>query len=109
MEDERDVGKASRYFLACQPERNEATLFTRAALQHIAAKWPSLKELSIEVGSEFPSAMPITDNDWRLQAVKPERRQSNASHDTGYESQEEDDYDYVKDASYEQRLDECVV
>jgi hypothetical protein len=110
MEDERDIRKASSFFSASQPESNEATLFTRAALQHVAAKWPSLKEQSIEVGSELPSAIPMTDNIWRLQTVKPERRQSNASHDTGYESQEDDDdYAYVKNVSYEQHVDEGVV
>lgn len=102
MEETNDLGQARKSFALCTLENKDTTLLTHAAMQHILAKQPGLRSQDLEVGNESPCIVPIADCIWRqpTMLLQHQRRQSNVSHDTGYESQEEEDHDLVKEDSY---------
>jgi Domain of unknown function (DUF2014)/Helix-loop-helix DNA-binding domain len=110
LDDGYDMHEARNFFVLCAPEGQHASMLTTAAMQHVLAKHPSLKGQAVEVGSESPYIVPIADGLWRQPAVlqQQKRRQSNVSHDTGYESQEEEDVYHKHDPYYEERYDECM-
>ena len=107
-EDEDDIDKAREFFAQCSPESKDTTLLTYAAMQHVLAKQPALRGQDSEVGNESPCIVPIADSVWRQPTMLQQhnRRQSNMSHDTGYESQEEEEL--MKDDPYDFRPYECM-
>ncbi|RMZ92317.1 hypothetical protein DV736_g439, partial [Chaetothyriales sp. CBS 134916] len=93
FEDDGDAHKAKYDFYHRPLKECTDSLITAAALKHVAAVIPGLSDQLLEVGMP-PNSMPsATDRPWspsRLQRQLQQRRQSNISRDTGYESLSDD-------------------
>ena len=90
LERDGDSEKAEADF--CQAPINICpdSVMTAAALKHVAKVIPSLSDHSVEVGHAPYSMIRVADTPWRQPTLSEQkRRQSNVSHDTGYESQDE--------------------
>ena len=103
IEDKNDIGKARESFALCSHESHDTTLLTHAAMQHVHAKQPALRDPDSEVGNESPYIVPIADSIWSQPTLlqQHQRRQSNVSNDTGYESLEEEETAMKNDPYYE--------
>ena len=78
------------------------SLLTAAALKHVAVLLPGLNDQSVEVGYAPYSMVNVADSPWRQPCIQQrKRRQSNVSHDTGYESQDDVSEYSIHDDVYE--------
>ena len=102
MEDTNDLGQARKSLAQCTLENDDTTLLTHAAMQYVLAKHPGLRRPDLEVRNPSPCIVPITDCIWGqpTMSLQHQRRESNVSHDTGYESQEEEEHHLVKEDAY---------
>ena len=74
---------------------------TAAALKHTATQLPSINDHSVEVGNAPYAMANVADSLWRQPSPSHQkRRQSNVSHDTGYESHDDSD-DAMHDDIYD--------
>jgi hypothetical protein len=93
MEEDQDVDRARQYL---EPQKHAGRgfgLLTKAATEYLFARHPALRNCSVEVGIESSFLDAETDGLWRQPIMfHQQRRQSNVSHDTGYESLEESVY-----------------
>ena len=102
FEQHRDAAKARAEFYDVPIKFSGDSLMTAAARKHTATLLPGLNDQSVEVGYAPESMHQVADRPWREPGLRQQkRRQSNVSHDTGYESQD-DDSDYsMHDDMYE--------
>ncbi len=110
IEDTRDVEYAQALIARCSTKKGATTVLSHTAMQHALAKQPALRVQEIEVGNESPCVVSVYDTIWRQAAIlqQHQRRQSNVSHDTGYESQEVEEEIATKDGLHEYHSYECM-
>jgi hypothetical protein len=115
IDDEGDVEKACEFLALCTSDAQDTTLLTHVAMKHVLAQQPVLRAqrggTKVEVGYESPCIVPMADGVWSQQSMlqQHKRRQSNASHDTGYESQDDEDiYDVRMESLYDSRPNEYI-